>query len=84
MNGAPIPADPTGPREGFLFVLFVVGLIAVFASMFVAAAIHQRKQRLRDKQEVLAQAIAKEKEDLENYRIQTLINQSPGGRKPWQ
>lgn len=84
MNGAPIPADPIGPPEGFLFVLFLVGLIVVFASMFVAAAIHQRKQRLLDKQEVLAQAVAQEREEFEHLRIQTLINQSPGGRKPWQ
>lgn len=84
MNGAPIPGDPTAPPEGFLFVLFVIGLVVVFASMFVAAAIHQRKERLRGKQETLAQAIAQEKEEFEHLRIQTLINQSPGGRKPWQ
>lgn len=84
MNGAPIPADPTGPPEGFLFVLFVIGLVVVFAWLFISAALEQRKQKMLDKQETLAQAIAEEKEQYEDLKLQTLINQSPGGRKPWQ
>lgn len=84
MNGAPIPQDPTGPSDGFLFVLFVIGLVCVFGWLFISATMQQRKQRIQDKQEVLAQAIAQEKEEYENLKIQTLINQSPGGRKPWQ
>lgn len=84
MNGAPIPADPTGPPEGLLFALFLLGIVLLFVWIFVAGVLEQRKQKMLDKQETLARAIAEEREQVENYRIQVLINQSPGGRKPWQ
>lgn len=84
MNGAPIPADPTGPPEDLLFVLFVIGLVFLWLAFFLAAALARRKQKMLDKQETLAQAVAQEKEQYEDLKLQTLINQSPGGRKPWQ
>lgn len=84
MDGAPMPPAPTGPHDWFLFVLFVVGILFVFGWFFVIERIDHREKRLQDKQEVLADALAREREEFENLRIQTLINQSPGGRKPWQ
>lgn len=85
MNGAPIPADPTAPPHMLVAIGAVfVGLVFVYGGILVAAALERRKQKLLNKQEVLARAVAQEREEFEHLRIQTLINQSPGGRKPWQ
>lgn len=84
MNGAPMPPDPTAPPDWFLFAVFAIGIVLLVGWLIFEGTRELHKQKLEDKQEVLAQAIAQEKEEMEHLRIQTLINQSPGGRKPWQ
>lgn len=82
MNGAPIPDAPR--NDDCLFAVFLIGIVCMVALIFLGIALEHRDLKRRNEQEVLADQIAREKQEVEDFRIQTLINQSPGGRKPWQ
>lgn len=82
MNGAPPPPDvpPPGALEAFLGL--AIGTALLFALLwFVAVQREIRREREHeDKLRVTREAIESHREEL----IQWMIDQSPGGRKPWQ
>lgn len=81
---APMAPDPTLPPQWFLFALFFVGMAFVFAYLFVEAALRERKRRRMERIDVVARCCKQFWDTYDRYERETLINQSPGGRKPWQ
>lgn len=78
----PVPGDPPPdtPLQMFFFLALAFGLLLALGWFLLVQREIDREQTREQKERVAQQAIETQRETL----IQWLIEQSPGGRKPWQ
>lgn len=85
LDGFPLPPPPDGPPppfplESFFFLALGFGLLLALGWFLLVQAEIRRETTREQKERLAQQAVETQRETL----IQWLIEQSPGGRKPWQ